>query len=229
MPGVDGLAVCRRLRAKGMTTLGADADRARRRGRPRARPRGRGRRLPGQAVRDRGAGRAPARPGAPRARRARPPRVRRPRARPADAHRATRRALGSSSPRARRALLELLLRIRAGRASRASARSRRCGTRRPCPTWSTATSRACAASSASRRSSTPCAAWGSCCVRETAHVAGPADRGRLARRRSSPSLVLFGVRASALTAQQLHSSLDSNLRRSAPSTSPASACRPPPC
>ena len=57
MPSVDGLEVCRRLRADGRPRPDPDAHRARRGRRPRRGPRRRRRRLPGQAVRARGAAR----------------------------------------------------------------------------------------------------------------------------------------------------------------------------
>ena len=54
MPELDGLEVCRRIRARSApddTAAGPDADRARQPRRPRRRPRQRRRRLPGQALR----------------------------------------------------------------------------------------------------------------------------------------------------------------------------------
>ena len=50
MPGLDGLEVCKALRARGRSDADPDADREVDRARPRARPRARRRRLPDQAV-----------------------------------------------------------------------------------------------------------------------------------------------------------------------------------
>ena len=55
LPGLDGLTVCEQLRARAGRHARAHADRPRRHGRPGARARRRSRRLPGQAVRLRGA------------------------------------------------------------------------------------------------------------------------------------------------------------------------------
>ena len=61
LPGFDGFETCRRLREAGDLDAGADADRPRLGRGPRRRARHRRRRLPGQAVRVRGAARSAAR------------------------------------------------------------------------------------------------------------------------------------------------------------------------
>ena len=119
MPGLDGLAVARRLRAKGLARPDPAADRARRGRRSRGRARRRRRRLPRQAVRGRGADRARPRAAAPRRAQPRAARVRRPRARPVSGAGAARR------PRARAHAAR-------GRAARAAAAQRaRVVTREP--------------------------------------------------------------------------------------------------
>ena len=74
MPDLDGVTVVRRLRADGHRRAGLHPVRPRRGRRPRRRPAGRRRRLPRQAVRDRGADRAPAGAAAPPRRRRAPAR-----------------------------------------------------------------------------------------------------------------------------------------------------------
>ena len=153
-PGMDGLAVTRRLRAKGLRVpilllTARDAlARARRRARRRRR------RLPRQAVRRR---RADARAcgrccAATRRRRRRAARVRRPHARARDRRRAPRRPRPRAHPPRGRAARAAAAQ-RARRRHAASSRSRRSGAararRRRTP--STATSPTCAASSATRR------------------------------------------------------------------------------
>ena len=150
MPGLDGLAVTRRLRGKGLQRPDPAADRARRPPRARRRPRRRRRRLPRQAVRGRGADRPHPRAAAPQPAARRAARPRRPRARARDARGAPRRpdtqphpprggaARAADAQRAQRRHRELAL-------ERVGARARRA------PTSSTATSPTCGASSATRR------------------------------------------------------------------------------
>ena len=159
MPGLDGLAVTRRLRGEGARPPDPAAHGARRARRARRRPRRRRRRLPRQAVRERRARGAAARAAAPQPRRP---------------------SSGSRSPTCRSTWARGTARRHGrddrpdpprGGAARAPApasahawsparwRSRRCGAARarPAPTSSTATSPICGASSASRRSSKPSA------------------------------------------------------------------------
>ena len=150
MPVLDGLAVCRRLRSKGLPTpilMLTARDAVARSG---GRTRGRRRRLSGQAVRGAGADRAD--PGADAA--AGRPRLdallRRPDARHRGAQGHPRRA-SDRADRARGGAARAAAARARPHASRASARSTRSGAAPPSRTSSTATSRGCGASSASRR------------------------------------------------------------------------------